>query len=265
MDIVVDPTPVEVLAVVQARGGSVSVPGKNARLLGGHPLLAYSVAAGLCARSVTRLIISTDDRALAAIAQEYGAEAPFLRPPELAGNESPDLPLFEHALAFLKEQDGYEPDVLVQLRPTSPLRPGELIDSAVTTLLSDPSADSVRSVVPASQNPYKMWTVSEAGYLAPLLALEGEAEPYNAPRQRLPQVVWQTGHVDVFRRATVARGSLTGQRVLPLVVDRIYAVDIDSEADLAMAEGILARSDYPGVRPSARLRRARLAERSRVE
>ena len=95
----------EVLGVVPARGGSKSIPRKNARLLGGHPLLAYSIAAGLGACSVTRLIVSTDNPELAEIAKQYGAEVPFLRPAELAGDDTPDLPVFQHALDFLKEKN----------------------------------------------------------------------------------------------------------------------------------------------------------------
>src|SRR3972149_1828506 len=128
----------EVLAVVQARGGSKSIPGKNIRSLAGHPLIAYSIAAGLAAQSVTRLIVSTDSQEIAEIARQYGAEVPFLRPPELAQDDSPDLPLFQHALRWLEDHEDYRPDVVVQLRPTSPLRPVGLIDEAVEALRACP-------------------------------------------------------------------------------------------------------------------------------
>jgi len=137
----------EVLAVVQARGNSKSLPNKNLRPLHGHPLLAYSVASALRAVSVTRTVVSTDSEAIAEFASICGAEAPFRRPASIAADDTPDLPLFEHALRWLWEHDRYRPDVVVQLRPTSPLRPRGLIDRAVELLESDQQADCVRSGV----------------------------------------------------------------------------------------------------------------------
>jgi YrbI family 3-deoxy-D-manno-octulosonate 8-phosphate phosphatase len=250
---------VEVLGVVPARGGSKSIPGKNARLLGDHPLIAYSIAAGLSTRGVNRLIVSTDDLELAAIAREYGAEVPFLRPAELSQDDSPDLPLFEHALSFLKKEEDYEPDFIVQLRPTSPLRPPNLVDLAIEKLLTDPVAECVRAMTLANQTPYKMWRLGDDGYGRPLLEVAGLKEPYNAPRQSLPEVFWQTGHVDVVRRQTIEISrSLTGTNVIPLLVERQYCVDIDSEADWSYAEWLLSRPVYAGVTPqhsSASIRR----------
>ena len=239
----------EVLAVVQARGGSKSIPRKNIRPLAGHPLVAYSIAAGLAAQSVTRLIVSTDDPEIAAISRDYGAEAPFLRPPELARDDSPDLPLFQHALRWLEDNEGYRPDIVVQLRPTSPLRPAGLIDEAMEKLRSCPETDCVRGVTRPKQNPYKMWREGEEGFLRPLLASEFD-EPYNMPRQRLPKVYWQTGHIDAIRYETIVVGeSLTGDRVLPLLIDRIYCVDIDTELEWTYAEWLITSGAVPTIRP----------------
>jgi N-acylneuraminate cytidylyltransferase len=250
---VVEATPAEVLAVVQARGGSKSIPRKNARPLAGHPLIAYSIAAALDARRVTRLIVSTDDQELAAIAKDYGAEVPFMRPEGLAQDDTPDLPLFQHALDWLRECEGYEPDVVVQLRPTSPLRPAGLVDEAVEELLANARADSARGVTLANQNPYKMWKVREDGFLKPLMDGVGLLEPYNMPRQLLPQILWQTGHIDVMRCETIRRDhSLTGQNVLPIVIDRRYCIDIDTEADWAYANWIVAHDQLPMITPKSR-------------
>ena len=124
----------EVLAIVQARGGSKGLPRKNLRLLRGHPLVAYSIASGLAARSITRVIMSTDDEEIAEVARQYGAEVPFMRPAELADDDTPDFPLFEHALAWLAEHEDYRPETVVQLRPTTPLRPRGMLDEAVRHL-----------------------------------------------------------------------------------------------------------------------------------
>lgn len=241
----------EVLAVVQARGGSKSIPRKNIRPLGGHPLIAYSIVAAQAASTVTRLIVSTDDPEIAQISRDYGAEVPFMRPAELATDDAVDFSLFDHALRWLKEHEGYIPDVVVQLRPTSPLRPKGLIDAAVTMLLEDPHADCVRAVTPPRQNPYKMWRIGADGYMIPLLASEF-AEPYNMPRQKLPPTYWQTGHVDAIRYETIVKKrSLTGERVLPLLVDPKYCVDIDTLQDWARAEWILAHEDLDIVIPGS--------------
>src|SRR5512140_3943973 len=113
----------DTLAIIPARGGSKGIPRKNIRDVAGYPLIAYSIAAGLQARTVTRVIVSTDDEEIAAVAREWGAETPFLRPAEFAQDKTTDLPVFEHALKWLEEVEGYHPDVIVQLRPTSPIRP----------------------------------------------------------------------------------------------------------------------------------------------
>ena len=125
-------TKLEVLAVVPARGNSKSIPRKNIRSLGGVPLIAYSIAAGLQSRAVTRTIVSTDDEEIAAVARQYGAETPFMRPEEFSRDETLDFPVFKHALEWLAEHEDYHPDVLIQLRPTSPFRPPELLDQAVS-------------------------------------------------------------------------------------------------------------------------------------
>jgi N-acylneuraminate cytidylyltransferase len=120
--------------------------------------------------------------------------------------------------------------VVVQLRPTSPVRPFHCVDEAVSLLLAHPSADCVRGVVPSGQNPFKMWKVDpKSGRMLPLLEVEGVAEPYNAPRQSLPRTYWQTGHIDAIRASTILeKGSLTGGEILPLMIDPRYTADIDT-------------------------------------
>lgn len=241
---------VSALAIVPARGGSRGLPRKNARLLCGHPLIAWSIAAGRQAREVARVLVSTDDPELREIARHYGAEAPFLRPSALAGDLTPDLPVFEHALRWLEEHEDARPDLVVQLRPTSPLRPPGLVDRGVRALRADPHADSLRAVVPSAQNPYKTWRI-EGDRLRPLFPSIGAlAEPYNQPRQLLPATFWQTGHLDVARRATVRdHASLTGASVLPLVVDAAYAVDIDGPEQWREAETLVTSGALACVRP----------------
>lgn len=229
----------EVLAVIPARGGSKNIPRKNIYSLAGYPLVAYSIASGLASKTVTRLIVSTDVEEIADVSRQYGAEVPFLRPPELATDDSPDFPLFDHALQWLDTHENYQPQVVVQLRPTTPFRSRGLIDKAVELLLNDPTADCVRGVTNPSQNPYKMWHMKEDGYLSSLLESEFD-ETYNMPRQKLPPTYWQTGHIDAIRYETIMnKQSLTGDLILPILVDRLYCVDIDTHHDLDLANWTL--------------------------
>src|SRR5512138_4044098 len=110
----------ETLALIPARGGSKGIPRKNIRNFAGYPLIAWSIAAAKQSSCVRRVIVSTDDPEIAAVAREHGAETPFLRPAELAQDNTTDLPVFEHALAWLEEKEAYRPDIVIQLRPTSP-------------------------------------------------------------------------------------------------------------------------------------------------
>jgi len=242
----------EVLALIPARGGSKGIPRKNIRDFAGFPLLAWSVAAGLGSGLVTRVIVSTDDDEIAAVAREYGAETPFLRPAEFARDDTTDLPVFEHALDWLWEREGYQPHVVVQLRPTSPVRPRGLVDQAVRILLDHPAADCVRGVVPAGQNPHKMWRLpdGENGPMENLLEVEGIPEPYNAPRQGLPPVYWQTGHIDAIRVSCILeKKSLTGDVIYPLVIDSRYTVDIDNLSDWARYEDLVLGGALEFVSP----------------
>jgi len=240
---------VNVLAVIPARGGSKSVPRKNVRMLASHPLIAYSIAAGLAAEKVGRLVVSTDDEEIADIARRYGADVPFLRPGSLAEDDTPDLPVFQHALDWLLENEDYLPELVVQLRPTSPLRPPGLVDLGIEILLAEPSADSARAVVLSGQNPYKMWREGEGGTIVPLLE-NGFREAFNMPRQLLPRTFWQTGHLDIVRRETILRKmSMTGTRVLPIPVGSEYAVDIDSPRDLERAEALIQEGRLALVLP----------------
>jgi len=239
----------KVLAVVPARGGSKSIPRKNIRPFAGHPLLAYSIAAGLQAKLVDRVVVSTDDAEIAEVARRYGAEVPFLRPPELAMDSTPDLPVFEHALLWLEKNENYVPDLVVQLRPTTPVRPPDCVDRGISILLDHPNADSVRAVIPSGQNPYKMWRIMDNGVMTPLLE-GGIREAYNKPRQELPPTYWQTGHLDVFRKDLIfEEHSMSGEQILPLVIDPKYTVDIDNALDWDRAVWNLIHGDLEVVRP----------------
>ena len=246
----------EVLAIIPARGGSKGIPGKNIRCFAGYPLIAYSIAAAQQSEYVTRVIVSTDDEKIAEVARQFGAEIPFLRPAELAEDSTLDFPVFEHALRWLKDKEGYTPEVVIQLRPTSPIRPPSCVDDAIKILLQHPHADSVRGIVPAGQNPHKMWRLDPAtGQMNNLLDVPGVAEPYNAPRQILPPVFWQTGHIDAIRAKTILeKKSMSGNVIMPLVLDPRYTVDIDNLYDWERYEHLFYEGGLEMVEPGPQKR-----------
>ena len=144
-----------VLGVILARGGSKSIPAKNISPCAGKPLLFYTVMAAQNARLISRLIISTDDEEIAAVARGLGVEVPFMRPKELAEDQTSDLPVFQHALAYLKEKEGYMPDAVVHLRPTTPLKSSQDIDRGIELLFDNSDATAVRSVCTPLHTPFK--------------------------------------------------------------------------------------------------------------
>ncbi len=230
----------EILALIPARGGSKSIPRKNIRPFAGHPLIAWSIAAGSAAETVTRLIVSTDDEEIAEVARRYGAETPFIRPAELAQDDTPDLPVFVHALQWLEAHENYRPDLVVHLRPTSPLRRVWHIDQAVLRLLEHPEADSIRSVSPPSQNPFKMYRIGAEGLLRALVEVPGMPEAYNMPRQALPPVYWHNGYLDAFWTDTlIEKRSMSGSSMLPFVLSAEDWVDLDTPEDWVRAENLV--------------------------
>jgi N-acylneuraminate cytidylyltransferase len=223
---------VKVVTVIPARGGSKSIPKKNIQKLAGRPLISYSIEYSLKSDLVSATIVSTDSNDISAIASDEGAEVPFLRPAELATDESVDYEFMRHALEFF-EAEGRFYDVYVLLRPTSPLRPPGLIERAMDLLKANPSATSVRSVTTVKEHPFRMWTVGPSGEMHGFV--RDVREPYNMPRQALPTLYFQTGDIELVRRDTLKSGSVSGDNVCALVINHDEMVDIDSWQDLEKA------------------------------
>ncbi|MFA6702385.1 MAG: acylneuraminate cytidylyltransferase family protein [Dysgonamonadaceae bacterium] len=233
----------DILAVIPARGGSKGLPNKNILPLAGHPLIAYSIEAALQSKTITRTIVSTDSEKIAEVARNYGAEVPFIRPAEFAQDMSTDFEVFAHVIQWLKDNENYVPEILVQLRPTSPVRNVSIIDECVLKLQQS-DADSLRIVTPSPITPYKMWRVLEDGNsMQPLLPSEGVEEPYNQPRQKLPKTYWQIGFLDVIKINTILNGSMSGKKMIPYVVPNEYAVDIDDLDSFVKAAKVIESSN----------------------
>lgn len=226
----------EVLALIPARSGSKSVKDKNIRLIDGKPMLAYSIEHALQSNCIDRVIVSTDSEEYAQIACEYGAETPFLRPAEYATDTALDYDVFLHALHFLKEKEGYEPEIVVQLRPTYPIRRLEDIENMVRYLQRNPEVDSMRCVAPAKEIAYKMWHMDEQGMLSPIMT--DIPECYNMPRQQLPPVYYQNACIDVIRTTVITeQHSMSGKRIAGYEMSENF--DIDTEEEFRRAEEYL--------------------------
>jgi CMP-N,N'-diacetyllegionaminic acid synthase len=240
---------VKILALIPARGGSKGLPGKNILPLDGHPLIAYSIMAALRTPGIDRVLVTTDSDEIAAIARKYGAETPFLRPSELAQDETTDLDTFQHALFWLAQHQQYRPDAVFHLRPTTPIRFESEMNGVISLLAAHPEIDSIRSVAPSAITPYKMWILEdEKKPLKPLLDLEGVDEPYNLPRQKLPTVYLHTGTYDLIRTHVIQdQNSMTGKSILPWIQDENRTVDIDYWSEFQRAEKLLLQ--FNSIRP----------------
>ena len=226
----------KVLALIPARSGSKSVVHKNIRKINGKPMMAYSIEHAQASKYINRIIVSTDSEEYAAIARQYGAETPFIRPAEYATDTALDIDVFDHALNYLKDEEGYVPDIVVQLRPTYPFRDAEDIDAMIKMMLDDPTIDAVRSVKKNEVVPHKMWFMGEDNILDPIL--KDIPEAYNMPRQQLPDTYYQNGNTDLLRpRNIFEMHSMTGRKIKGYVMKEMY--DVDTENDFSRVDAFM--------------------------
>lgn len=226
-----------------ARGGSKGLPGKNIRPMLGKPLIAYIIEEAKKSKYIERVILSTDDDAIAEAGRQYGAEVLFKRPAELATDTATELPVVQHALKWLEEKENYTPDIIVRLVPTSPLSKAEYIDKGIKLMVDHPDAEGVRSVVKAASHPLKCWRI-EGDNLIPFIPKEvyGIKEPYIMPRQVLPKAYVNNGAVDVLRYDTVMKKNMwLGDKIYGFEMSKEFSINIDTLADFEKAEEIMRK------------------------
>lgn len=224
-----------ILAVIGARGGSKGLPGKNVASLCGKPLLAWSIDAARQSASIARTVVSTDDETIAIVARQHGADVPFLRPAALATDDAPAIAVVRHVVEALA-RDGYHPDAVMLLQPTSPLRTAGDIDRAAALLL-ERQADAVVSVCPAKPHPYWMKGIDATGWMRDLLP---QPEAFTG-RQALPEVYALNGAIYLVRSEVLLTGGWNGPRTAAYVMPLERSIDIDTSLDLAIAEFLLGR------------------------
>lgn len=230
-----------ILALIPARGGSKGVPRKNIKCLAGKPLLAWTVETALSLECLDRVILSTDDEEIAGIGKRYGAEVPFLRPTEIAADDTTDMPVYEHALNWLEQHDGFIPDIIVWLRPTVPLRTAWDIESSLD-LLIEKRPDWVRSVCEVEHHPYWMYKLND-GRMEPFV--EGIRIEDYMRRQLLPPAHRLNGAVDVTWRSTILEKRLLYAGVIEAHVMPVNrSIDIDTMLDFKLLEVIISQGEY---------------------
>ena len=237
------------VALIPARAGSKRVPDKNVRPLGGHPLIAYTIAAALGSDVFSAVVISTDSERYARIAKHYGAEVPFLRPPEIATDTSPDVEWIEHALRWL-EDAGRTFDCFSILRPTSPLRQPQTIRRAWDEFVREKGVDSLRAVEKAKQHPGKMWVV-RGSRMTPLLPLGPPEQPwYSSQYGSLPLVYVQNASLEIaWTRVVNDTHTIAGDVVMPFLTEGYEGTDVNDEYDWAYLESLVTggHASFPTV------------------
>lgn len=232
----------KILALIPARGGSKGLPGKNTKLLGGKPLIGYTIGQAAESKLLSRVIVSTDDEAIAQIAREFGAEVPFIRPSELATDTAASIAVVQHALAFFESKGEFFEGVCL-LQPTSPFREKGFIDRAISQFISA-DFDGMVSVLPVPDefNPHWVFEPQANG----LLKLATGEKQIIKRRQDLPAAFFRDGSVYLTKTAVIKRGSFYGDKLGYIQSNPDFYVNIDTAADWQKAEGLLPQI-LPGL------------------
>jgi CMP-N,N'-diacetyllegionaminic acid synthase len=227
------------VAFVPARSGSERVPSKNVRPLAGHPLLAYAIETARRSDCFERVVVSTDSEEIAAVARWYGADVPFLRPPEYATSTSPDIEWLGHTLAELEERY----DLFALIRATNPFRGPDVVRRGLAQLLATPEADSIRAVERVKQHPGKMWLLADdARTMAPLLDQSALEVAWHAGQyQALPEVYVQNSALEIaWSRVVTETGTREGNVLAPFLTQGLEGFNVDDEDDWERAELLVA-------------------------
>jgi len=227
-----------ILGIIPARSGSKGIPKKNIKLLGGKPLIAYTIEVAQKSQLLTHLIVSTDDEEIAKVAREFGAEVPFLRPKELASDQTLMLPVIQHAVKFMEEREGVKFDYIATLQPTSPFRLVEDIDSGLKLLIKS-GADSVVSLVEVDSNSHPIKIKKLVGNQVLPYCFE---EPEGFLRQDFKPAYKRSGALYINCRDLVVKESkFYGDNIAGYILPPERSIDIDDEFDWLKAEYLLEK------------------------
>jgi CMP-N,N'-diacetyllegionaminic acid synthase len=236
-------TKTSIVALIPARSGSKRVPDKNIKPLAGHPVMAYTISAALQSGIFSDVILSTDSPRYADIARYYGAEVPFLRPAELAGDQSPDIEWVEYTLNRLR-QKGRTYDCFSLLRPTSPFRLPQTIRRAWTAFLAENGVDSLRAVEKCTQHPAKMWVV-RGRRMMPLLPFGPSQQPWHSSQYpSLPEIHVQNASLEIaWTRVVFEERTIAGNVLMPFLTTEYEGFDVNNPYDWKLAEELVSSGD----------------------
>ena len=224
----------KVICLIPARGGSKGIPGKNIKELNQQPLISYSILDSLRSKLIEETYVSTDSVKIANVARKYGAEVPFMRPKKYATDKSQDVDYIKHFISWYSTEKDYYPNLIVGLRPTTPIREVDTIDRAISSILEHPDATSLRSVELFEESPYK-WFDINGGYLVPLL--NDDKTMHMKPRQQVPKAYRPNGYIDIYLSKVINNGDLCGDKMIPFITPQ--SIEIDNKRDFAIAQFLL--------------------------
>ena len=229
------------VAFIPARSGSKRLPNKNIKLLGGHPMLAYTVRAAIDSGAFDAVICATDSELYADVARHYGAEVPFLRSSEISGDKSPDIEWVVWMLNQLQAQ-GRDYQVFSILRPTSPFRLPETIQRAWQAFSEDSKADSLRAIEKCKQHPGKMWVIRGKRMLPVMPFTNGTTPWHSSQYAALPEIYAQDASLEIaWSRIALEQNTIAGEAIIPFVSQGLEGFDINEPEDWLLAEHYLAQ------------------------
>lgn len=253
-----------ILCLIPARSGSKGIRDKNIKSFKGKPLLVWSIEQAKKCDYKMRIIVSTDSEKYKKISIKYGAEVPFLRPKEISQDKSTDIEFIKHAVDFLEEKDNYIPDIILQLRPTQPLRKIEDINNCLKIFIENyEDYDSLRTIIEYEKSPFKMYTIQDyvsntntntitntitntntKKKLQPLFdKVKNIKEPFNQCRQFLPKTYLHNGYIDIIKTSILINNTISGQNIYPYIMNKDDTIDIDTMEDWIKAENQLIMND----------------------
>ncbi len=221
----------DIFALIPARSGSKGVIDKNIKPLCGIPLIAYSIKVALKSELIDRVIVSTDSQKYAEIAKHYGAEVPFLRPPEISDDKATDIEFIVHAMNWFKKNESFTPKFFAHLRPTTPLRDPKVVDEALRCFQNS-KFSALRSCHKMNESSYKTFEI-EDNKLKSLCDGNFDIEYRNQNRQSYPETYNANGYIDVIRSSLVEKyGFMHGKEVKAFITEKVYEIDEISDIEL---------------------------------
>jgi len=247
-----------IVCLIPARGGSKGIPDKNIKLLNNKPLIAYSIETSLKSVFINKTVVTTDSSIISNVSLAHGANVPFIRPAEISQDKSLDIEFVQHYMKWVKDNNMKEPDIIVQLRPTYPIRCVDFLDFCIQSFVNNyDSYDSLRTVVELDKTPFKMYHIEDnynksslGKQLIPVVPSHEYMfmkEPHNMCRQDLPKAYLHNGCIDIFKTSILKQNTISGKIIFPIIMNNNDGYDIDTIDDWNKTENKLKEDGINGM------------------